>query len=111
MTYHAQVVDNGPATATGVRFEEQLPAGVTVISVPNGCTVAANVVGCNVGRLSPGAELGFSIVVRVAQDAARQSLTARLSVQGARPDPASADNRDVARTRVGRARPRPNFTG
>jgi len=111
MTYHAQLVDNGPATATGVRFEEQLPAAVTVISVPNGCTVAANVVGCDIGRLPAGVGLDFNIVVRVVQDAARRSLSARLSVQGARPDPASADNRDVARTRVGRARPRPNFTG
>ncbi len=111
MTYHARVVDNGPAAATSVHFEEQVPAGVTVISVPNGCTVAAKVVGCDVGRLSEGAARDFAIVVRVAQDAARLSLSARLSVQGARPDPASADNRDVARTSVGRAPPQPHFTG
>ena len=111
MTYHARVVDNGPATATDVHFQEQLPAGVTVISVPNGCTVAANVVGCDIGRLPNGAARAFNIVVRVAQDAARQPLSARLSVDGARPDPASADNHDVARTTIGRARPQPNFTG
>ena len=94
-----------------MHFEEHLPAGVTVISVPNGCAIAAKVVRCDVGRLSEGAALDFAIVVRVAHDAARLSLSARLSVGEAQPDPASADNRDVARTSVGRAPPQPHFTG
>ena len=104
MTYHVRVEDNGPGTARGVRFAERLPSAVTPRSR---CRPAApsspKVVRCDVGPLPPGTALGFDIVVRVARDAARQLLRARLSVGGAEPDPASADNRDVARTSVGRA--------
>jgi uncharacterized repeat protein (TIGR01451 family) len=111
LTYHVSVEDRGPGTARGVRFAERLPSAVAPITVPSGCTIAAKVVRCDVGPLSPGAALGFDIVVRVAPDAARQLLHAHLSVGGAQPDPASADNRDVARTSVGRAPPQPHFTG
>jgi hypothetical protein len=111
LTYHVRVEDGGPGTARGVRFAERLPAAVTPIVVPSGCAVAAKVIRCDVRPLSPGTSLGFDIVVRVARDAARQFLRARLSVRGAQPDPASADNRDVSRTSVGRAPPQPHFTG
>ena len=111
LTYHVRVEDNGPGTARGVRFAERLPSAVTPIAVPTGCAISSKVVRCDVGLLSPGSALGFDIVVRVARDAARQLLRARLSVGGAEPDPASADNRDVARTSVGRAPPQPHFTG
>ncbi len=106
-----RVEDSGPGTARGVRFAERLPSAVTPIAVPTGCAISSKVVRCDVGLLSPGTALGFDIVVRVARDAARQLLRARLSVGGAEPDPASADNRDVARTSVGRAPPQPHFTG
>ena len=111
LTYHVRVEDGGPGTARGVRFAERLPSAVTPIAVPTGCAIAAQVVRCDVGPLSPGTALGFDIVVRVSRDAARELLRARLSVGGAEPDPASADNRDVARTSVGRAPPQPHFTG
>lgn len=69
------------------------------------------VVRCDVGDFAPGAASHFTIVARVNPGAARRLLRAALRVSGSRPDPAGADNRDVATTRAGRAPARPNFTG
>lgn len=111
LTYHIRIADLGPQADPDVRFTERLPSAVTVVSLPRGCKTVAHLVRCDVGDLSRGAARRFNIVVRVARGAAHQFLRARLSAYGARPDPVSADSRDVAGTRVGRARPQPKFTG
>ena len=111
LTYHVRVADRGPQSARGVRVVVHLPAAVTPISMPKACTVAVRVVRCDVRDLAPGAELRFTLVARVTRGAAQRLLSATLRVSESRPDPATADNRDVATTRAGRAPARPDFTG
>jgi uncharacterized repeat protein (TIGR01451 family) len=108
LTYHLRVEDLGPEAATGVRFEERLPAGVAPVSVPDGCRVTGRLVRCRVGRLRAGAARTYDLVVRLGLGTAGARLGARVSVAAGRADPASADNRDVVRTAVG---PAPRFTG
>ncbi len=111
LTYHAEVENLGPAADPDVRFTERLPAGVVPVSVPASCTVAGDLVRCAEGTLQATESRTIDVVVRVLPSATRRQLRALVAVSGARPDPASTDNHDLARTTVGRARPHPNFTG
>ena len=111
LTYHAEVENLGPATDPDVQFTERLPAGVVPVSVPANCTVAGSVVRCAEGTLRVTESRAIEVVVRVLPSAVRRHLRALVAVSAARPDPARMDNRDIARTVVGRSRPHPSFTG
>jgi len=115
IAYKIDVVDLGPQRATGAQFEATLPAAVTPLSVPGGCTISGQVVRCAVPRLAPGAERTYEITAQVAATASPRTVVATVRVSGARPDPVKVDNRDIAgasiRRTTHRPPPRPTFTG
>jgi hypothetical protein len=81
------------ALATGLRLDFGLPAGVPVVSVPPGCTVA----GCALPDLPPGSSATLQVVL--APDAAlTATVTGRLGTTGTDADP--ADNVAIAPLRV-----------
>jgi uncharacterized repeat protein (TIGR01451 family) len=106
LAYTIGVEDLGPAPATGVTVTDNLPAGVDLVSAtgPSGpCPVQGEKVICAIGSLNPvgvrygGAEATVTIVV-VPRAAGGIRNTA--TVKGDQKDPAKANNRAVARTRV-----------
>ena len=107
-TLTLDVVNHGPSTAREITATGTLPPGVTVVSVPVGCTVADRVVTCEVGTLAPGASLRESLVVAVSPDATPGSDLATSAEAGARvvPDPVEASNRDTFSLAVAAVAPR-----
>jgi uncharacterized repeat protein (TIGR01451 family) len=106
LTYTIGVEDLGPSPATGVTVTHNLPAGVDLVSAtgPSGpCSVQGEKVICAIGSLNPvgvkygGAQATATIVV-IPRAAGTVRNTA--TVRGDQKDPANANNRAVARTRV-----------
>jgi uncharacterized repeat protein (TIGR01451 family) len=72
--YDISITNSGPSTATGVKVEDNVPAGTELISVAasNGATCNAGVPGnallptvCSFGNLAPGASRTMTVVIRV----------------------------------------------
>ena len=69
LTYTIQVTNLGPSSSTGMTLVDALPPGVSFVSSTPGaptCTLAANVVTCQLGGLGPTASQTVAIVVTVA---------------------------------------------
>lgn len=66
-TYVLQVTNNGPSNAAGVVVDDQLPAGVALVSITpqEGCAFAAGAVHCELGDLSASQTATLQIVVRL----------------------------------------------
>ena len=95
------VRNDGPDDATGVTVTDRLPAGVTDVTAPAGCTVADGTVTCAVGALANGAtatiELGATVPVALGS----QTLVNGASVRGDQIEPDPTDNSSEATTTVG----------
>ena len=65
LAYRISVVNNGPATATGVTVSDALPGGLTFVSATptQGSCNGTNIVNCNLGSLTNGASAFVTIVV------------------------------------------------
>jgi len=73
-TYDISITNDGPSTATGVKVEDNVPAGTELLSVTasNGATCNAGVPGdalrptvCSFGNLAPGASRTMTVEIRV----------------------------------------------
>lgn len=106
LTYTIGVENRGPEPATGVTVTDNLPKTVDLVSAsgPGGaCARQGQSLRCSIGALNPvginygGAQAVVTIVV-----SARSSGTIRntATVKGDQKDPASADNKATATTRV-----------
>src|SRR5262249_13791129 len=64
VTYTLDVTNGGRRTATDVLVSDPLPAEVSFVSASPGCTVAAKVVTCRLGKLAAGAHANVTIKVK-----------------------------------------------
>jgi len=76
VTYTLTVANAGPQSATGVTATVALPAGLSVVSVPAGCTAQAASVVCSAGEIAVGAQTQFAITLQVDSLLAPVSLSA-----------------------------------
>ncbi len=101
ITYTITVTNNGPSSATGVSFTDNVPANVTFVSATGSgtvtCSQAAGVITCTVGTLASGATATATVVVRTT---ALGTVTNTASVTSSTSDPSAANNSATATTTV-----------
>lgn len=106
LTYAIGVENLGPTPATGVTVTDNLPNGVDLVSAsgPSGaCAAQGRKLACPIGALAPigvaygGSQVGVTVVV-VPRKAGTVRNTA--TVKGDQKDPAKANNKATASTRV-----------
>lgn len=99
LTYTLTVSNSGPATASGVRLTNTLPAAVSFVSAsPGGYTVIGSlVVFTNLGNLGSGAQTGASITVH---PTAAGEITDTATVSSGVLDPFKANNTVSVKTIV-----------
>jgi uncharacterized repeat protein (TIGR01451 family) len=59
----------GNAGATGVEIRDTIPAGLTILNVPNSCSVNGQTVVCSIGNLAQGASQSVTFAVRATDGA------------------------------------------
>ena len=98
LTYALTVVNNGPATATGVTLTDTLPTGVTfgsVTSTQGSCSKSNSTITCTLGILTSGGKATVTIVVI---PTTAGTITNTASVSGIEPDSNTANNTAMAVT-------------
>jgi uncharacterized repeat protein (TIGR01451 family) len=95
------LINRGPATATGVRLHDALPAGTTARAVtPQGaCVASGRDVDCGFGDLAPGETRIVRVTAAVAADVEGE-LTNSATVASATDDPDASDDTAEATTRA-----------
>jgi uncharacterized repeat protein (TIGR01451 family) len=99
LVYTIQASNGSSATATGVVVTDQLPAGVTLVSVSasqGSCSGQPTMV-CALGSLGPGATATITIVV---QPTAAGTITNTVTIHGGQPDSNPLNDTAVATTVV-----------
>jgi len=92
LAYSLQVVNLGPAAASAVVLQDQLPTGVHFVSASHaGCAHNSGLVTCNLGGLPVGGNLSVQIQVTVDMEAP-DLLTNHASVKAAQLDPNPGSN-------------------
>ena len=81
--------NDGDAPGTGVEVHDSLPAGLTPVAAPAGCTIAGQDVVCRIDQLGPGEQRAFDVHARAEPSAAGQTLTNRGTVTALAADPES----------------------
>lgn len=87
MSYFVDVVNNGPADASGVTMQDSLPPSVNFISATPSqgtCSEAGNVVECQLGAIDDGAGATIEIMVEPDEDG---PVTNNVAIFGAEEDP------------------------
>ncbi|HYH49236.1 MAG TPA: hypothetical protein VEG38_06785, partial [Acidimicrobiia bacterium] len=98
--YTLAVTNRGPATATGVKVVDTLPASLEYVSasLPGGkCSAAGSVVTCKLASLKAGAEVRATVTVRVMETGTARN-TASVSAAVADADP--SNNSSSAKVRA-----------
>ena len=81
-SYTLNVQNTGPAATTAVStITDAIPAGLTIGTLPAGCTAAGQTVTCTIASLAPGASVNFAIPVTPTL-AAGASVTNTATVSG-----------------------------
>lgn len=91
ITFEVTVTNNGPTDADAVTLEDNLPAGITLLSASPGqgtCAVAGLTIACDLGAIANGASV---VIVIEATSAAEGDYvnTASVSFSGIDPDPSN----------------------
>jgi uncharacterized repeat protein (TIGR01451 family)/fimbrial isopeptide formation D2 family protein len=90
VSYEIAVSNRGPATATGVKIVDALPASLEYVkaSIPGGkCTLNGAVITCKIASLAAGAEVWAKVTVRVmAEGTVKNTATVSAAVADADPN-------------------------
>lgn len=87
--------NNGPSTAVASSLEITVPAGLTPVSAPAGCTIAGQVVTCALGDVASGASTTTTVLVRAAADLVDVQSSASAVVSTATPDHVPTNDSDI----------------
>lgn len=87
--YTVTVKNQGPAAATTIKMTVTLPASLTLVSTPTGCTSANGTVNCPLSALASGAVKTFTVPVK---PKVKGSLSATARVTSATSDPNTGNN-------------------
>ena len=68
-TYTLTASNVGNAGATGVEIRDTIPSGLTIVSVPNNCSINGQTVVCTIGSLAQGASQSVTLTVRATDGA------------------------------------------
>lgn len=88
--------NNGPSTAVASQLVVDIPADLTPISAPAGCSIAGQTVTCALGDLANGASVTTTIGVRAAPGVVSVSAAATADVSSSTPDYDLRNNGDLA---------------
>jgi uncharacterized repeat protein (TIGR01451 family) len=99
LTYVAAISNLGPASATGITLTDNLPAGVTLLTVSpsQGSCTGTTAITCNLGTLATGSLATVAIVVRPVGAAVRSN---KVEVAGGPGDPDLTNNSASVSTTV-----------
>ncbi|MBB3328538.1 DUF11 domain-containing protein [Microlunatus antarcticus] len=94
-TYRVDVENHGPSTAAGVQLRQELPAGLEVEGVqgPGACTVAGQVVTCDLGTVPAGTTARVQVSVLV-PESATGPVTSTAEVTSTTDDRVAANDQD-----------------
>lgn len=108
IAYNLVVHNNGPDAAEDVRVTDELPPGVSVVSVPEGCSVSSGTVTCDVGVMEPfGTTVQYQVVVAAPAAAAVIRNEASIVDLGDSLDPYPANDASGVTTTVTEEPPPP----
>ena len=96
VTWTFGVRNLGPLDADPVTLEDELPAGLTIVSLPEECDLSGTTLTCNLGALDPDDSRTFALTVRPGPAFAGETITNSAQVSSPRPDPNSANQNDTA---------------
>lgn len=96
--YVLEVSNQGTSDATGVTLRDDLPASVTIVSLPPGCSADGNLVTCDLGSLAAG--FSTTVTLTVQAPGSETALTNTATVAADQPDTDTADNSDTEGTTV-----------
>jgi len=68
-TYTVTATNLGGSVATDVNIKDTIPAGLTIVSASNGCTISGQDVTCALGNLAAGASASVTITVQATDGA------------------------------------------
>jgi len=89
-SYTLRATNSGPDTATNVRVEDPLPAGISVTGgLPAGCANTGATVSCQLGSIAPGQSRSVSIGVTASQTGPVSNTATVESVTSQDPNPAN----------------------
>ena len=97
VTYTLLVTNNGPSTAKDVKVADQLPAGMTFVSVtPAACGLEGAVVRCSLGDLAKGQSVTITVVSGIPPALANKTKRNEATVASTTPDSDLTNNKDDA---------------
>jgi hypothetical protein len=106
-TYHIQITNSGPSTATGVTVDDTLPQGFEYLWDDGGCSINQLELSCHIGDIDPGATVSIYVggYIHIEQSGLEfpwGSLTNRAcaNTEPLRLDPNSSNNCDTATTNL-----------
>lgn len=106
VTWNFLVRNFGPLDTDPVVLEDQLPAGLTIVSLPDGCDLEGRELTCDLGAMDPGDTRALNLTVRPGPSLAGQTVVNSASVSSPRPDPNTANQSDTSRIDVTSAKTR-----
>ncbi len=100
--YSLIVANNGPGSASNVVVSDNIPQGLSITSVPQGCTSNGNFVSCSLGTLATNTPRTLSIGVSVPARSpyCNQTMTNTASVTTTTADANQQNNQSSAQTNV-----------
>ena len=96
VTWFFRVQNLGPLDADPVTVADQIPAGLTIVSLPGACNLDDRNLSCNLGQLEVGVTTTFEVTVRPEPGLAGTTVTNSATASSPRPDPNTANQADVS---------------